>query len=695
MSAPSEKSLPSGNEHNGASKAVENEEDAYKTLKLGVWRILLPNKIVSGGIVSATKHKCRAIVQAYPVVQQFFRQVYDLNPHLCLLFIALKLWGEIESVVFLYVSGRLLRIIEVGITEGRPDSSAILQALLAHLICVTVTATARWGRDYVSPILENTVSMHFDDYLLRAKLHLDMPTAADTSNRTQALAFHAWISFDGLCDAFMRLFGLVSQLLYISQQPNAGLLFTVIALARPVMTLVNEKTLWLQPHVAYSDNESYLRLKSLETMGQSRFRGDIISGGIAEWITEEYNGAKDALGTIGSQHSWTLYAMETSPLNQLLADWSGALPTMYWALNALLYPSQLSMTSIAILQQYSASLNSSLQLLFGGFSRVGKCFTDIKTLFDAASIVNRIVDGDLAYPRAEAEFEESKGMNIELQSVSFAYPGEKSKESALNNISLCIPAGSLVVIVGANGSGKSTIIKLITRMYDVAGDGGGQVIIDGIPIQRYRMADLRQAQATLTQEHKLYPLTLAENIGLGHPKRVRDKEMILKAAKDGGAEELVGKMKNGMETMLDPVRTSFGYQLDGEKHRTLKGVLEKLEMATEVSGGETQRLVASRTFMRFQTNKIRLLCVDEPSSALDPRGEFELFERLRQTAEGKTMIFVTHRFGHLTKHADIILCMKNGAVIESGTHKELLTRNGEYASLYNVQAQAFTESEVC
>ncbi|KAK7025686.1 hypothetical protein R3P38DRAFT_3531455 [Favolaschia claudopus] len=286
MSAPSEKSLPSVNEHNGASKAVENEEDAYKTLKLGVWRILLPNEIVSGGIVSATKHKCRAIVQAYPVVQQFFRQVYDLNPHLCLLFIALKLWGEIESVVFLYVSGRLLRIIEVGITEGRPDSSAILQALLAHLICVTVTATARWGPDYVSPILENTVSMHFDDYLLRGVCEKSFREVWNThfitsetapryaygrGNRTQALAFHAWISFDGLCDAFMRLFGLVSQLLYISQQPNAGLLFTVIALARLVMTLVNEKTLWLQPHVAYSDNESYLRLKSLETMGQSRF----------------------------------------------------------------------------------------------------------------------------------------------------------------------------------------------------------------------------------------------------------------------------------------------------------------------------------------------------------------------------------------------------------------------------------------
>ncbi|KAK6964745.1 P-loop containing nucleoside triphosphate hydrolase protein [Favolaschia claudopus] len=693
MGATSEKPLLSEKEKNDTSKESKNEKDAYTTLNLGVWSVLLPNEIVSGNIVSSTKQKWNAIVLAYPVVQDFFRQVYDLNPHLVLLFVALKLWGEMESVVSLYVSGRLLRIIEVGMTEGRPDASALLQALVAHLICVTLNATARWGREYVSPILENSVSMHFDDYLLRAKLRLDMPTAADSNNRSQASAYYAWHSFEGLCDAFMRLFGLISQLIYISQQRNAGFLFTLIALVRPVMTLVSEKTLWLKPHVAYSENESYLRLQSLESMGQSRFRGDIIASGIVGWITEEYHRARDALGSVGCQNSWALYAIESSPLNQVLADWAGALPTMYWALNALLAPARFSMTSIAILQQYSSSLNYSLQMLFWDFSRVGKCFTDIKILFEAASIKNQIVDGDLAYPRPEAEFEVSRGMDIELRNVSFAYPGEKSKEAALKEISLRIPAGSLVVIVGANGSGKSTIIKLLTRMYDVS-DDGGQVLIDGIPIQQYRMGDLRQAQATLTQEHKLFPLTLAENIGLGYPEKVRDMEMVMQAAKDGGAVELLDKLKDGAETMLEPITTAFGYQLDDEKHKTLKGVLTKLEKKTEVSGGEKQRLVASRTFMRFQTKKIKLLCVDEPSSALDPRGEFELFERLRETGEGKTMIFVTHRFGHLTKYADIILCMKEGKVVESGTHKDLMARDGEYASLYNVQAQAFTESEV-
>ncbi|KAG6844893.1 hypothetical protein H0H93_016324 [Arthromyces matolae] len=115
-----------------------------------------------------------------------------------------------------------------------------------------------------------------------------------------------------------------------------------------------------------------------------------------------------------------------------------------------------------------------------------------------------------------------------------------------------------------------------------------------------------------------------------------------------------------------------------------------MEVSSKVSGGEKQRLVASRTFMRLQDPGIKFVAVDEPSSALDPRGELELFNRLRAEQDGKTMIFVTHRFGHLTKFADLIICMKDGAVVESGSHKDLLALNGEYAALYNIQAQAFS-----
>ncbi|KAJ7018570.1 P-loop containing nucleoside triphosphate hydrolase protein [Mycena alexandri] len=302
------------------------------------------------------------------------------------------------------------------------------------------------------------------------------------------------------------------------------------------------------------------------------------------------------------------------------------------------------MTSIAILQQYSSRLNYSLQILFWDLSQVGKAVTNIKILYEAGNIKNQIIDGS---------------------NVCFVYPWEKAKESALPDVSFRIPAGSLVVNVGANGSGKSTIIKLLTGLYDT---DSGAILVDGLPIQDYRLADLCQTQATLN--------------------------LIMQSAKDGGAAELLDKFKAGAQMTLEPISTAFGYQLDDDKYKSLKGVLAKLEKTTEVSGGEKQRLVASRTFMRFRTGKIKLLCVDEPSSALDLRGEFELFERLRETGDGKTMIFVTHRFGHLTKYADVIICMKEGKVAELGTHKDLMAGGSEYASLYNVQAQVFTESEV-
>ncbi|KAJ7159261.1 P-loop containing nucleoside triphosphate hydrolase protein [Mycena crocata] len=666
----------------------QDDADCYTSLDLGVWRVLLPKELVSTKF-QATVEKWNAIALAYPLVLRFFLEIYHLNPLMVILVVLLKLWSGFESVLMLYVSSRLLQIIEIGLTEGRPDVNAITQAIIARLACVTFTATTKWAREYISPILESRVQLHFEDHLLRANLRLDMPTSSDTGSKSQASSHDAWRSFDGLLEAAQRLFTLVSQLLFISQQKSGGALFTLLAVVRPILTLASHRTLWMKPHVAYSENASYLRLKALQSMSASRYRGDVIAGNIAGWITAEYHRARDTLGAVNSRDAWSQYGTESTPASKIASSWAGELPTLYWALNAVLRPAKFSMTSIAILQQYSTSLNYSLQMLFWDVSQVGKCVTDIKILYETANIKNKIVDGEVAYPRPSVDA--SKGMDIELKNVSFTYPGDQSKDSALQDVSFRIPAGSLVVIVGANGSGKSTIIKLLTRMYDVE---AGALLVDGLPIARYRLADLRQTQATLTQDHNLYPLTLAENIGLGYAERVDDEEMILQAARDGGAAGLLDKFKQGGQTNLQPVSTAYGYQLDDDKHAALKKVLGKLEKTSEVSGGEKQRLVASRTFMRFRTGKIKLLSVDEPSSALDPKGEFELFERLRETGEGRTMIFVTHRFGHLTKYADLIICMKEGKVAELGTHKDLMDRDGEYASLYNVQAQAFTESEV-
>ncbi|KIM76353.1 hypothetical protein PILCRDRAFT_77827 [Piloderma croceum F 1598] len=169
-------------------------------------------------------------------------------------------------------------------------------------------------------------------------------------------------------------------------------------------------------------------------------------------------------------------------------------------------------------------------------------------------------------------------------------------------------------------------------------------------------------------------------------------ELITQSAKLGGAYDFISKFEQGFDTTLHPIQTARLVN-NGGTH-PLKEMSDKLEKQLEVSGGEKQRLVASRTFMRLQSNKIKCVTVDEPSSALDPQGEMDLFRRLRDARAGKTMIFVTHRFGHLTKHADLIICMKNGRVAETGTHEELMFKNGDYAKLYDIQASAFLPEKI-
>ncbi|KAJ7289359.1 P-loop containing nucleoside triphosphate hydrolase protein [Mycena rebaudengoi] len=668
----------------------DSDASSYTSLELGVWRLLMPKETLPTGFLGIPEFlfsmsKWNTIAASWPLVLRFLRDIYQLGPTLVLLYVVLQLWGGVESVLKLYVSGRLLRIIEVGLLEGRQDKNAICQALAARLMCGAFTATTQWAREYISPILETRVRLHFEEYLLRARLRIDLPTSSDSNSRSQAGASDAWSAFESLCSAAQRIFELTSQLSFIFQQKTGGKTLTLLVIVRPILSLVFQRSLWSKSYVVYSDNAAYLRLKSLHSMAGKWYRGDVIAGNIAGWIATEYQQARNGVGSISDASWWTQYGKNRTPFPDIVQTLADDLPTLYWALTAMMRPAKFSMTSIAILQEYSSTLNWTLQMLFYDIKGVGKNVTNIRTLYEVAEIENKIIDGHEMYPRPSVDA--AKGMEIELRNVQFSYPGDKSKESALRDVSFKIPAGSLVVIVGANGSGKSTIIKLLTRMYDCE---TGEILVDGLPIQHYRLAELRRTQAMLTQDHHLYPLTLAENIGLGYPEHVDDLDMIMQAAKDGGADALLDKFKDGAQTNLEPVSTAYGYELDDEKHKALKEILEKLEKAGEVSGGEKQRLVASRTFMRFRTGKIKLLCVDEPSSALDPKGEHALFERLRESEAGKTMVFVTHRFGHLTKYADLILCMKEGKVAEAGTHKELMDLDGEYAGLHNVQAQAFT-----
>jgi ATP-binding cassette subfamily B protein len=244
---------------------------------------------------------------------------------------------------------------------------------------------------------------------------------------------------------------------------------------------------------------------------------------------------------------------------------------------------------------------------------------------------------------------------IEFIDVTFRYPG--SGRAALDRFHLTIPAGRMVALVGPNGGGKSTLVKLLCRFYDPE---AGRIEIDGIDIRDLPLEELRRMFTVLFQQPVRYNDTVAENIWFGDPASSPGEAAIRAAAEGAGADEIVRRLPRGYASMLGK---SFA---DG----------------AELSVGEWQRIALARAFLR----QAPILILDEPTSAMDPWAEADWLERLRSLSAGRTAIVITHRLTTAMR-ADVIYVMANGRVVESGSHEELLARGGLYAQSWSAQME--------
>ena len=246
---------------------------------------------------------------------------------------------------------------------------------------------------------------------------------------------------------------------------------------------------------------------------------------------------------------------------------------------------------------------------------------------------------------------------IELHGVSFQYPTGAKK--VLENISFAIRPGEVVALVGENGSGKTTLIKLLCRLYDPT---GGTVTLDGIDLRQFETKALRREISVIFQDYAHYHLTARENIWFGNTSLPPGHERVLAAARRSGADDVIRALPRGYETILGK------WFEDGE----------------ELSIGEWQKVALARAFMR----DAQIIVLDEPTSSMDARAEYETFRNFRQLVSGRTAILISHRFSTV-RMADRIYVLKQGGVIESGTHEELVDRRGVYASLFEKQARAY------
>lgn len=249
---------------------------------------------------------------------------------------------------------------------------------------------------------------------------------------------------------------------------------------------------------------------------------------------------------------------------------------------------------------------------------------------------------------------------IEFKNVSFCYPG--TNRYVLKKINLTLRPGETVVLVGLNGAGKTTLLKLLTRLYDPT---EGTILLDGYDIREYNVKDLYSMFGIIFQDFGKYAFTVQENIGFGESKRMTDTDAIKEAAQKSSADEFIQKLKKGYQTPLMRIFEDNGLEL---------------------SIGQWQKLAVARAFFRNSD----IIILDEPTASLDPLAEQEIFTQFETLSKGKTTIFVSHRLSSATISSKIVV-LEYGEIIEIGTHKELMQKNGKYAQLFQTQAHRYIE----
>jgi ATP-binding cassette subfamily B protein len=246
---------------------------------------------------------------------------------------------------------------------------------------------------------------------------------------------------------------------------------------------------------------------------------------------------------------------------------------------------------------------------------------------------------------------------FEFRHVSFCYPGNSRR--VLNDLNFHLHPGERIALIGENGEGKTTLVKLLTRLYDPT---EGQILLDGVDLREYSLEDLYREIGVIFQDFMRYEMTARDNIAVGQIDQVSTLPVLKQAAAKSMANEVIERLPRDYEQMLG----------------------RRFENGVDLSGGEWQKVALARAYLR----DAQLLILDEPTAALDARSEFEVFQRFAELTAGKTALFISHRFSTV-RMADRIVVLEHGRIAEDGNHEQLSRLGGRYAEMFEMQAASY------
>ncbi|KAL9715679.1 hypothetical protein Ac2012v2_000122 [Leucoagaricus gongylophorus] len=592
-----------------------DDKSSVKHSRIGVWDLYeqIPPRLVGWPSLQPLFD----VVENLPYVWHMLVDVSSIRECHILLFayLVIELFVSLIPALSLWYSGQLLHIVQTAVQHRSVDKSLLFQVASGRFLCALATRILRYTKHRLAVPLNARIKQYYSVHMFHAMARLDLPTFDDPKVQRQlessfpqssrsSIAWDTVTMISHIMTTVVQLASQLSVLVRVLNDQQDGPLLALLSFAEALFqrSAIREPFFHRGVWAATTRDVDYIRNEGLKrVVHDPEHRKEITAGGMWPYLLQQYKlgveRLKDRAGDFWVAAA-TTRVKDRLGIMSLLQDPFKELPQIVFTLRAIQYPASIpiSLASLNLITQTTQSFTHTLWSLFSETDSFADKLLSVRRLYEVTEIHNRVSDGTQPFPEDTASL--SSGISIEFRNVSFQYPG--CEDWALRNVSFKIDKGQLCVMIGANGSGKSTILKLIARLYDPT---EGEILVDGREVCQLRLADLRRVTSVLFQDYTHFPLSIAENIGLGAPvaPHATNMEYIREAAQLGGASTFVEKFPDQYGTYLErPVKdyysglpegttSMFGRVVD---YGAVKYAMESRSGSPSrgISGGQAQRV---------------------------------------------------------------------------------------------------------
>ena len=624
----------------------------------------------------------QAVTGTTAALPQVLRLVWDASPGITVGLFATTAIAGVIPAASAFVSKLLINSVVQGILINHshlPDLESLNQVAGANLIwnpsfsavgmivflailqlaLFAVAALLNTVRNITQQLLQNSVSMRIQLMVMEKAATLDLafyedPASYDLLRRAQTDSINRPVMMIstafGLVQTLLTFVTMVALLIAVSP------LLALLALVSPIPAFIADtKYGWRGYNIARWGSRLLRRMTYLVSLVTTdSFVKEVKLFGLGGYFIERYRLIAKAF--YASQRSQVVRRYSVGFAWGNLSTVATSITYLYVALQAI--AGRLTLGDLTLYTAAAQSVQGSIGGILSGFSGMYEHNLYLNNLRELMA-----VQPSMVAPEQPVAVPEKLHGEIRFEHVSFAYPG--AEKDAITDLTFTVMPGETLAVVGRNGAGKTTVFKLICRLYDPT---EGRILIDGIDVRDFEPDELRRQIGAMFQDYVDYQATAAENIGLGNVPEIADRDAVVSASRQAGSDELIANLPAGYDTALG----------------------KWFDAGVNLSGGEWQKVALARAFMREEA---RILLLDEPTSALDAQAEYDLFERLRSLTRGRTAVYISHRFSTV-RRADRIVFLEHGRLVEEGTHEELMRLDRRYARLFRMQASAYTGEDV-